>query len=444
MTDRPATQYATAGDIHIAYQVIGEGPDLLFVPGWVSNVELIWDEPNAAAFLRRLASFSRLMILDKRGTGLSDPVPTDRAPTLEDRMADVMAVMDAASCTAATIFGFSEGGATSALFAATYPDRTAGLIMWGATPRIAWAEDWPWGVTREDGLAQLKSLAEGRPDEYFGLDFFAPSAASNPQAAEWWTRFMRMSASPAMFVALMKTNGMTDVRSVLPSVQAPTLVLHRKGDTVFDPRGGEYLAEHIAGARYVELPGSDHWPWFGDTAPVIGEIQQFVTGSRATMPTNRILATVLVTDIVDSTGHLAAAGDQRWKEVLDAHDEMAKDMIERYGGRWIKSTGDGLIATFDGPGRAISAAQEIVSEGRGMGLEIRAGLHTGEIEMRADDISGMAVHISARVSSLAHPGEVLTTRTVRDLVSGSGIHFAELGLHELKGIPERWEILAAR
>ncbi len=443
MFEPPTTQYAKVGDLHIAFQVVGDGPlDLVFVPGWVSNVELGWEEPRQASFLRGLASFARLILFDKRGTGLSDPVPIDRPPTLEDRMADVNAVMDAANVDRAALFGFSEGGAMSALFGATYPDRISSLVLWGATPRISWADDWPWGVTRSEGIAQLKSVESGQFNEHFGLDFFVPGVADEPDMVRWWNRTSRLSASPGMYVALIKANGATDVRSVLPTISVPTLILHRSDDTVVDVRASRYMAEHIPGARLVELPGGDHWPWIGDSDAALGEIQQFLVGSRPEPQIDRFLTTVLFTDIVDSTVKADELGDRAWTKLLDIHDGFSKDQLALFGGKWVKSTGDGMLATFDGPGRAIQCAMSLLERARDHGLELRAGLHTGEAERRGDDIAGMAVHIAARVSALAGANEVLVTSTVRDLVAGSGVRFEDRERITLKGVPGEWLLLA--
>lgn len=443
MFEPPTTQYAKVGDLHIAFQVVGDGPlDLVFVPGWVSNVELGWEEPRQAAFLRGLASFARLILFDKRGTGLSDPVPIDRPPTLEDRMADVNAVMDAANVDRGALFGFSEGGAMSALFGATYPDRISSLVLWGATPRVSWADDWPWGVTRSEGIAQLKSVESGQFNEHFGLDFFVPGVADEPDMVRWWNRTSRLSASPGMYVALIKTNGATDVRSVLPTISVPTLILHRSDDIVVDVRASRYMAEHIPGARLVELPGGDHWPWIGDSDTALGEIQQFLVGSRPQPQIDRFLTTVLFTDIVDSTVRADELGDKAWTKLLDIHDGFSKDQLALFGGKWVKSTGDGMLATFDGPGRAIQCAMSLLEKARDHGLELRAGLHTGEAERRGDDIAGMAVHIAARVSALAGANEVLVTSTVRDLVAGSGVRFEDRERITLKGVPGEWLLLA--
>lgn len=330
----------------------------------------------------------------------------------------------------------------SSLFGATYPDRTSALVLWGSTPRISWAEDWPWGVTRKEGMAQLNSLESGKFNEHFGLDFFVPSVAEDPEMIRWWARASRMSASPGMYLALMKTNGATDVRSVLPAINVPTLVLHRSGDTVLDIRASRYLAENIPGAQFVELAGRDHWPWVGDSQAALAEIQQFLVGSRPKPQIDRFLTTVLFTDIVDSTMKADELGDAAWSSLLDTHDSFSRRQLELYGGKWVKSTGDGMLATFDGPGRAIQCAKQILDSGKGHGLRLRAGLHTGEAERRGEDVAGMAVHIAARVSALADPDEVLVTSTVRDLVAGSGIRFDERERTSLKGVPGDWLLLA--
>ena len=438
----PKTKYAKSGSLHIAYQTVGEGPvDLLFVPGWVSNIELAWEERRQAAFLRELAAFSRLILFDKRGTGLSDPVPVDRPPTLEDRMADMNAVMDAASSERAAVLGFSEGGSTSALFGATYPDRTTSLVLWGATPRISWAEDWPWGITREEGIAQLHSVEVGDFDEFFGLDYFVPDAADDAEFQRWWNRYSRLSASPAMYIALMKTNGATDVRDVLPAIDVPTLVLHRKDDHVIDVRSSRYMADRIPGAKLVELPGSDHWPWIGDTQTALAEIQEFLVGTRPKLMADRFLTTVLFTDIVNSTEKAGALGDGAWSDLLDLHDAFSRDLLNQFGGEWVKNTGDGILAIFDGPGRAIECARRLLRRASEFGFQLRAGLHTGEAERRGDDVAGMAVHIAARVSALAGPDEIVVTSTVRDLVAGSGIRFEDREVTRLRGVAGEWQLL---
>lgn len=438
----PLTRYANAGGLHIAYQVVGDGPiDILFVPGLVSNVELAWEEPLQASFLQGLASFSRLILFDKRGTGLSDPVPVDRPPTLEDRMADIDAVLDAVGSERVSLFGFSEGGSTSALYTATHPERVASLVLWGATPRVSGAEDWPWGYTREKGLAQLKSVEAGNFSEYFGVDFFAPSEVGSVEFERWWSRASRLSSSPAMWISLIKTNGETDVRGVLPTISRPTLVLHREDDKVIDVRSGQYMAERIPGAKLVVLPGRDHWPWVGDSDAALAEVQQFLVGTRPEARSNRFLTTVLFTDIVDSTAKADYLGDGAWARLLNVHDQLSKDELNHFGGEWIKNTGDGILAIFDGPGRAIGCAKSLIARAQHNGIHLRAGLHTGEVERRGQDVAGMAVHTAARVAALAAPDEVVVTNTVRDLVAGSGIQFEERTTTKLKGVPGEWQLL---
>lgn len=441
---RPVTEYVRAGEVHIAYQVVGDGPiDLLFVPGWVSNIELVWEEPRQADFLRRLSEFSRLVLFDKRGTGVSDPVPADRPPTLEDRLADANAVLESISSNQTAVFGFSEGGSTSALFAATYPERTSALVLWGATPRISWAEDWPWGLTRDEGIVQLKSIEAGDFSKHFGVEYFVPSLVGDTEFLQWAGRYARMSASPAMYAALMRTNGATDVRGVLPSITAPTLVLHRNDDWVADVRASEYLADHIPGAQLVTLAGEDHWPWIGDSELALAEIQQFLVGTRPAPRTDRFLTTVLFTDIVESTQTAEELGDRAWSDLLDTHDRFTRKEVRRFQGEWVKGTGDGALATFDGPARAVDCARNLLAIAEQHGFELRAGLHTGEAERRGNDVAGLAVHIAARVSDKASPGEVLVTGIVKDLVAGSGIRFEDRGTTSLKGIPGDWRLLAA-
>ena len=436
---RTETRYARSDDVHIAYQVVGDGPmDLVWVPGWFSHVENAWEWPELSYFFERLASFSRLMIFDKRGTGLSDPVAISEPPTLEQRMDDVRAVMDAVGSERAAIMGLSEGGPMSALFAATYPERTTALILTGSFARLAWAPDYPAGIEREflerivDGLAE--SWGEGAI-----LQFATPSA-DTPESRKRMGRFERSAASPGMMRALMYVNFDVDIRSVLPAIKVPTMILHRADEIMVPVAMGRYLAEHIPGAKLVELPGVDHVPWVGDTDRFVEEVEEFLTGSRSAAHSDRVLATVLFTDIVGSTGHAAELGDARWREVLDRYYEVAARQIERYGGRKVKTIGDGVLATFDGPARAVRAAASITDAVRSLGVQIRAGLHTGECEVMGEDVGGIAVHIGARVAALAGPGEVLVSRTVRDLVVGSGLAFTDRGEHELKGVPGTWQL----
>jgi pimeloyl-ACP methyl ester carboxylesterase len=438
---RPKTRYAKSGDVHIAYQVVGDGPiDLVWVPGWFSHVENAWDWPEVAYFFDRLASFSRLMIFDKRGTGLSDPVSTSTPPTLEQRMDDVRAVMDAVGSERAAIMGLSEGGPMSALFAATYPERTTALILTGTFAKIVRAPDYPAGLPQEILIAYVDALAENWGDGRI-LEIATPSA-DTPEYRERMGRYERSAASPGMMRALMYVNFDVDIRPILPAIKVPTLILHREKELMVPVAMGRYLAENIPGARLVELPGNDHVPWVGDTDRFVDEVQEFLTGSRGRVQTDRVLATVMFTDIVASTKQAAELGDGRWREVLDRYYEIARRQIERFGGRQVKTIGDGVLATFDGPARAVRGASAISDAVRPLGIQVRAGLHTGECEVMGSDVGGIAVNIGARVSSLAGPGEVLVSRTVKDLVAGSGLEFSDRGEHELKGVPGTWQLFS--
>jgi class 3 adenylate cyclase len=441
LIDRPETRYARSGDVHIAYQEFGGGDlDLILVNGFTSHLELMWELEQPASFLDGLASFARVINFDRRGTGLSDPV--NEAPTLEQRMDDVRAVMDAAGSQRAALLGFSEGAPMSILFAATYPDRAQALVCCGGLARSTAAPDYPWALPAEDLIASGTELIAPHWGEGAMLDVAAPSVADDPVARAWWARLERSSASPGMLASLVQMFLDIDVRQVVPSVHVPALVIHRTHDRLVNVRHGRWLAEHLPNARLVELPGDDHPLWFGDSAVALGEIEQFLTGTRHAVEPDRVLATVLFTDIVDSTKTAAELGDRRWREVLEAHAEATRGALESFGGREIKSTGDGFLATFDGPARGIRCAQAATAAARPLGIRIRAGLHTGECEVMEEDIGGIAVHIAARVSGLAGADEVLVSRTVRDLVAGSGIEFEDRGLHELKGVPDQWEILA--
>lgn len=437
-----ATRYARSGDVNIAYQVVGDGPDdLVLVPGWVSHVEVAWQHPSLARFLNRLASFSRLIVFDKRGTGLSDRVPVGGLPTLEQRMDDVRAVMDAVGSERAALFGISEGGPMCALFAATYPDRATALIMYGSYARRLKDKDYPWGPdpeTRQEFFEAIESGWGGVVD----LGELAPSVVDDTTFADWWATYLRSGASPGAALALAKMNSQVDIRHVLPAIRLPTLILHRAGDLDMDVGGGRYLGDHIPGARYVELPGADHLPWVGDQDAILDEIEEFLTGARTRPEPDRVLATVLFTDIVDSTSKAAAMGDSRWRDLLEAHNGIVDRGLGTWRGRLVKSTGDGILATFDGPGRAIQCAAALCREMRSLGVQIRAGLHTGECELLGDDISGISVNIAARVAALAGADEVLVSRTVKDLVAGSGIEFESRGEHSLKGVRGAWELFA--
>ena len=437
---QPETRYAKSGEIHIAYQVVGDGPlDLVLFPGFVSHLEYRWEDPGYSRLLGRLASFSRLITFDKRGTGLSDR--TAGLDTLEQRMDDARAVMDAVGSSRAALFGWSEGGPMCALFAATYPERTTALILLGAYARRAWAEDHPWGVPPEQAPRVLEIIERewGGP---VGLEIWAPSAAADDRFRRWWATYLRLSASPGAALAIMQMNLGIDARHILPAVRVPTLIMHRAGDRLTNVSQGRYLAEHIAGAKYVELPGEDHVPWVGDVDTIADEVEEFLTGVRHGAEPDRVLATVLFTDIVRSTERAAALGDRRWRDLLDAHHAAVRRELARFRGREVHTAGDGFLATFDGPARAIRCSGAIIAAVRPLGIEVRAGLHTGEIELMGDDIGGIAVHIAARVSGLAKPGEVLVTGTVKDLVAGSGTRFTDRGTHDLKGVEDAWRLFA--
>jgi class 3 adenylate cyclase/DNA-binding winged helix-turn-helix (wHTH) protein len=435
------TRYAKSGDVHIAYQVVGEGgPDLVFVPGWVSHVEHAWEDPLYSRFLRRLASFSRLILLDRRGTGLSDRVAD--MPSLEQRMDDVRAVMDAAGSEEAALFGISEGGPMCLLFAAAHPERTRALVLYGTIARFLRTEDYPLGIPPEDFEAFVERVV-AEWGTGVSADYFAPSVAQNEAFRRSWGRFERFSVSPAGAQALLRMIGETDVRHVLPAVRVPTLVLGRQGDLCTRVDGVRYVADGIAGARWVELPGSDHVPWVGDAGALLDEVEEFLTGARSVQETDRVLATILFTDIVGSTSRAAGMGDARWRDVLANHDALARREIARFGGREVKTVGDGFLAIFDGPARAIRCACAIRDGVRRLGMEIRAGLHCGECELTPTDVGGIAVHIGARVVARAAPGEVLVSRTVKDLVAGSRLRFADRGTHDLAGVPGDWNLFAA-
>jgi class 3 adenylate cyclase len=436
-----APRYAQAEDgTNIAYQVHGEGSlDLVFVPGFVSHAEVFWEEPATARFIRRLASFGRLVTFDKRGQGLSDR--PDRPPTLEESMGDLRTVMDATGCERAAIFGISEGGPMSVLFAATYPERVSALVLYATYARMLKADDFPEGV-REEVYDEWKEAVRSDWGGAVGVDYWAPSCKDDADFARWWGRLLRLGTSPAGALQLIDLYREIDVRAALPAIDAPTHVLHRAGDRLVPVRQGRYLAKAIPDARYVELPGSDHLPMVGDEGRLLDEVEEFLAGSRRASEPERALATTLFTDIVGSTETAARVGDRRWRELLERHDATVRRELEIHRGREVKTMGDGFLATFDGPARAIRCACAIRDELQASGLEVRAGIHTGEVELLGGDVSGMAVNIGARVSALAAPGEVLVSSTVRELVVGSGLEFAERGAHKLKGAPGEWRLFA--
>ncbi len=431
------TRYAKSGEVHIAYQAFGEGPlNLVMVPGFVSNVENYWDEPDFARFLNHLGGYARVVTFDKRGTGMSDRVA--ELPGLDQRMDDLRAVMDAAGMEKATLLGISEGAPLSVLFAATYPARCAALVLYGSFSRFSyWFPD-------EAALATFFDYVERSWGTGGSVQRFAPSRANDPAFQRWWGRNERLGASPAAVIALMRMNSEIEISGILPAVRVPTLVIHRTDDKTVAVEGGRDVAARIPGARLLELPGADHLFYVGENADAIADaIEEFLTGSRTPVTADRVLATVLFTDIVGSTEKAAALGDLRWRDLLDNHHGVIRRNLHRFRGREVKTTGDGFLATFDGPARGVRCACAIAEEIKPLGIEIRAGLHTGECEMMGDDVSGIAVHIGARVAALAGPSEVLVSGTVKDLVAGSGLRFDDLGARSLKGVPGEWKIFLA-
>ncbi len=436
----PETRYAKSSGVNIAYQVVGSGPrDLVVVPGWVSNIDVFWEEPTLARFLTRLASFSRLILFDKRGTGLSDRVAD--MPSLEVRMDDVRAVMDAVGSRRAALFGYSEGGAMCALFAATYPDRAAALILGGSFARRTAAADYVCGETTEQHMAWADQIERewGGP---VGIEARSPSLAHDERYRRWWARWLRASASPAAAAALVRMNMDIDIRHVLPAVRVPTLLLHSVNDRTIEVGASRYMAGRIGGAKLVELQGIDHIPWGCDRDVIADEIEEFLTGARHGADSNRVLATVLFTDIVGATERAARLGDQGWHDLLDSHHALIRRELANFRGREVDCAGDGFLATFDGPARAVRCACAISEGVRALGLEIRAGLHTGECELMGDKLGGIAVHTGARVAALAQAGEVLVSSTVKDLVAGSGLSFQDRGTQSLKGVPGEWRLFA--
>jgi pimeloyl-ACP methyl ester carboxylesterase/class 3 adenylate cyclase len=436
----PETNYAKSGSYHIAYQVFGDGPfDLVIIPAFVSHLEMWWEQPLAVRGLTQLASFARVILFDKRGTGMSDRVPETQLPTPEERIDDVRAVMEATGSQTAAIMGSSEGGWMATLFAATYPERVRALVLHAAYPRAIQDEDFPEGwLPRErleqDLLETEQSWITGRP--------FGGLAPEGSAVQRWYSKMMRLAASPGAAVALAKMDHATDIRSILPSVHLPTLITVREGDENLP--ASRYMAQHIPGARFRVFPGDEHGIFFGDQDAILGEIQEFLTGVRTPPQPDRVLSTVLFTDIVESTRRAAEVGDRRWRDLLDEHDAISREQLAIHRGRRVNSIGlgDGVLATFDGPARAIRCAQAILDGVRPLGLEARAGVHTGEVEVRGEDLSGMAVHIGARVSALAGPGEVLVSGSVPPLVAGSGLVFHDRGEQQLKGVPGSWRLFA--
>jgi class 3 adenylate cyclase/pimeloyl-ACP methyl ester carboxylesterase len=439
--DAPTTRYAKTSDgVHVAYQIFGDGPiDLLFCGQLWWHLDYQWTEPSIVRFRERLGRVARIIDFDKRGTGLSDRVPVDRLPTLEQRIDDITAVLDAAGSSSAVVAGINHGAPLALLFAATHPERTRSLILHGGFARFVEADDYPWGFPLAL-VPRVVAQMEDHWDEPNALRQVAPSYVDDARAREWWTTMQRMSVSPSAAIALWNMSVETDVRDVLPAIHVPTLVAYLAGDRLVDPGCSRHLAEHIAGAQLVEIPGLDHI--FGDNASWVDAWEEFITGRPPAPEPDRALATVMFTDIVDSTKHLSARGDRAWRDVLDRHDALVDRALERFRGRKVNATGDGVLATFDGPARAVQCACAIRDGVAALDVEARAGVHTGEIELRGDDVSGFAVHLGARVSAAAGANEVLVTRTVTDLVAGSGLVFADRGEHELKGIDGTWQLYA--
>ena len=437
------TRYTKSGDANLAYQVVGDGPiDLLYLAGWVTNIEAMWEDPGYERFLNRLASIARLIMYDKRGVGLSDPVPPEQLTDQALRIEDAKAVVAAAGSEKVTVFGHSEGGATSLQFAADYPELVDRVIVTGAFAKRLWSEDYPWAPTLERRQADAALMEETWANPREVAEFYAPSRAGDEAFIAWLSHYLRMSASPGTAAALHMGNSYIDVTSKLPNVRAPTLLLFRTDDADVNVEEGRYLAARITDAKFVELPGGDHFFWAGDAEPMLQEIEEFVTGQRGSAEPDRMVTTVLFTDIVGSTDLASSLGDAAWRDMLHRHDEAIRDELAKWRGREVNTTGDGVLATFDSPTQAIRFAKALPAPMRALGIEVRAGIHTGEMELRGDDVAGLAVHIAARVAALAGPSEVLVSRTVRDLVAGTGIEFQHRGVHTLKGIPDQWQIYA--
>jgi len=439
MTVEGPIKYARSGDVYLAYRVFGDGPrDIVLVPGTISHVELLWEMPGYEHLLKRLTAFARVIIFDKRGQGLSDRVAEQ---TLEERVGDVRAVMDAAGSESATIYGWSEGGPMCLMFAATYPARASALVLFGT---FASMKNEPWMMTRE-ALDRFLAQLVAHWGEGILLRLNAPSRRDDPVFLQWFARLERAAASPGSVRALMEANYEIDVRHLLPTIQAPTLILHRAGDKLVPVNMGRYLAEHIPGAKYAEIPGTDHLVLDQETQDLIAdEIEEFITGTRRLLEPDRVLATIMFTDIVRSTERAAELGDARWREVLSNYYAVLRKELAAFHGHEVNTTGDGLLATFDGPARAMRCARSVREKMQPLGLQVRTGLHTGECELIGGNVGGIAVHIAARVAAIAGPDEVMVSSTVKDLVAGSGLQFADRGAYILKGVPGEWRLFAVQ
>jgi pimeloyl-ACP methyl ester carboxylesterase/class 3 adenylate cyclase len=441
---RPETRYAKTGDIHIAYQVFGDGPvDMVLAAEFWHSIEVQWDQPDLAAFLERMGSFARLISFDQRGSGVSDPVSLRELTSLDLWMDDINVVMDEVQAESAVLYGIGGGGTMSMLFAATHPQRVSGLVLVNSFARLSRAPDYPWGrgPDLEDEALDVMRTGWGRG---VFLDLVAPSRVGDEDFRRWWARYQRIGASPGTILSMRKMLAQIDVRDVLPSIRAPTLVLHRAETTWNRIEHGRYLAEHIPGAKLVEVPGVDHFFFTGNSEAFLSETEKFVAGLVGPPESDRQLSTVLFTDIVGSTELAAQVGDRRWREVLEAQRVVVRRELDRYRGLEIDTAGDGFLATFDGPGRAVQCAALLRDAVKPLGIEIRAGLHTGEVEVLSEGLAGVAVHIGQRVLAEAEPGEVLVSSTVKDLTAGSGLEFEDRGLHALKGVPEEWRLFAVR
>jgi class 3 adenylate cyclase len=438
----PETRYAKSGDVHIAYQVVGNGPiDLVLIPGLFTHVEHQWEEPSFARFLERLASFSRLIIFDARGAGLSDRAL--ELPPMEEQMDDVLAVLEAAGSASAAFFGLSQAGPMAILFAASHPERTTALVLYATYAMPSREDAYPWGRSAE-WLADYDRLIDQEWGSGVFLSQVAPTRVADEPFRQWWSRYERLSFGPGNALAYFRMNAQIDVRAILPTIRVPTLVLQRREDVYREPGHAGYLADHIPGAKLVELSGVDHLPYLGDSGAILDEVEEFLTGVRPPPEHDRVLATVLFTDIVGSTERASALGDRAWKELLERHHALVRHELSRFRGREIATAGDGFLATFDGPARAVRCAQAIVQAVQAIGMEVRAGVHTGEIELIGEGVGGIAVHIGARVGAMAAASEVLVSGTVRDLVAGSGIEFEDRGTFPLKGVPGSWRLFAVR
>lgn len=439
----PETHYAKNGDVNIAYQVVGDGPvDLFYAAGFVTNIEVMWEDPGYTRILNRMASFARLICFDKRGIGLSDMVPPDELADLDVRMEDMRAVMDAAGSERAFLFGHSEGGATCLRFAYDYPERTDGIILAFSYAKRLASPDYPWAPTLEQRLAQSDDFEKHWSEPQTIAEYYAPSRAGDEAFVRWLSRYLRLAASPKTAAALNNGSTYIDVTGLLPDIQAPALCLYRLGDPDVKIEEGRFIASKLPHAKLVEVAGHDHMFWAGDPEPLLEEIEEFITGQRGPSEPERIVATALFTDIVGSTELAASVGDQVWRDLLHRHDEAVRTELARWRGREVKTTGDGVLATFDSPTQAIQFAKALPDSMMPLGLEVRCGIHTGEMDLRGEDVAGLAVHIAARISAIARPSEVLVSRTVKDVLAGSGIEFESRGPHSLKGVPDEWELYA--